>query len=44
MLQTLGVNHPNIDMKVKGASVGVALLIFLGNSSIPVAVLLGVIK
>jgi len=44
MLQTLGVNHPNIDARVKLISMSVALVIFLGNSSIPVAVLLGVIK
>jgi len=44
MLQTLGINHPNIDARVKAASVGTALLIFVGNSSIPVAVMAGIIK
>jgi succinate dehydrogenase / fumarate reductase, cytochrome b subunit len=44
IFQTLGVNHPNIDGRIKLASVAVALVIFLGNSSIPVAVLLGILK
>jgi succinate dehydrogenase / fumarate reductase, cytochrome b subunit len=44
IFQTLGVNHPNIDARTKAASVAVSLIIFLGNSSIPVAVLAGVIK
>jgi len=44
IFQTLGVNHPNIDTRIKVASIAVSLIIFLGNSSIPVAVLAGVIK
>jgi succinate dehydrogenase / fumarate reductase cytochrome b subunit len=44
IFQTLGVNHPNIDGRIKLASFGVSMVIFLGNSSIPVAVLAGVIK
>jgi succinate dehydrogenase / fumarate reductase cytochrome b subunit len=44
IFQTLGVNHPNIDARIKLASIAVSLVIFLGNSSIPVAVLAGVIK
>lgn len=44
IFQTLGVNHPNIDARIKFASVAVSLVIFLGNSSIPVAVLAGIIK
>ncbi len=44
IFQTLGVNHPNIDARIKFASIAVALVIFLGNSSVPVAVLAGIIK
>jgi succinate dehydrogenase / fumarate reductase cytochrome b subunit len=44
IFQTLGVNHPNIDARIKLASVSVAFIIFAGNSSIPVAVLLGLLK
>ncbi|MCB1144041.1 MAG: succinate dehydrogenase cytochrome b subunit [Leptospiraceae bacterium] len=44
VFQTLGWNHPSYDLKVKLVSNGLAVLIFLGNSGIPVSVLAGVIK
>ena len=41
MFQTLGVNHPRYTPMLKNLAKGVATLLFLGFSSIPVAVMLG---
>ena len=43
-LQTLGVNHPAYTPKIKLAASLIAGLIFLGFSSIPVAVMAGVVS
>ncbi len=42
--QSLGLNHPAYTPKLKGAAAAIAVLIFLGFASIPVAVLLGAVK
>jgi succinate dehydrogenase / fumarate reductase, cytochrome b subunit len=44
VFQTIGLNHPSKDAKVKLISNALAFLIFIGNSSIPLAVLAGVVK
>ncbi|MDX1959324.1 MAG: succinate dehydrogenase cytochrome b subunit [Leptospiraceae bacterium] len=44
VFQTIGVNHPNREELFRKASNGLALLIFVGNSSMPLSVLLGLIK
>jgi succinate dehydrogenase / fumarate reductase cytochrome b subunit len=41
MLQTLGINRPKFDAVLRRLSQTVALLIFAGFSSVPVAILLG---
>jgi len=43
MLQTLGFYHPRFTPRIKTAATAIALLVFLGFCSIPVAVLSGVI-
>ncbi len=40
LFQSLGLNHPRWAPLLKGASLVVALVVFIGNSSMPVAVLL----
>jgi len=42
--QTVGVRNPTLAPYLKYASIGLAGLIFIGNSSIPLAVLLGFLK
>ena len=44
MFQSLGVNHPAYNTKLMRAALGITLLITLGNISIPLAVLLGIVK
>lgn len=44
VLQTLGISHPRYDGPVRGAAKGVALAIVLGNCSIPLAILAGLVK
>lgn len=44
IFQTFGVNHPKYDSLVKSISIGISLIIFIGNSSIPVAVLMKLIQ
>ncbi|MEO8662285.1 MAG: succinate dehydrogenase cytochrome b subunit [Bryobacteraceae bacterium] len=44
MFQTLGVNRPGLLPKLKAFAVAFSLLLFLGFSSIPVAVLLGIVR
>lgn len=43
-LQTLGLNHPKYNALRKGAAVVFALLIALGNISIPISVMTGFVK
>ncbi|MCB1179455.1 MAG: succinate dehydrogenase cytochrome b subunit [Leptospiraceae bacterium] len=43
-LQTFGFNSPAIDSKIKLISTGFAVFIFVGYASVPVAILMGVIK
>jgi len=43
VFQTLGWNHPRRETLVRRAGAGLAWLIFLGNTSIPVAVLTGLV-
>jgi succinate dehydrogenase / fumarate reductase cytochrome b subunit len=43
-LQTLGINHPKYNPVIKSLGEGLAILLFLGFSSIPVAVLLGILS
>lgn len=44
MFQTLGLNHPKYAPLIKRAGPGLAIVLFLGYTSIPVAVLLGILK
>jgi succinate dehydrogenase / fumarate reductase cytochrome b subunit len=44
MFQSLGVNHPAYNTKLMRAALGVTVLVTLGNISIPLAVLLGIVK
>lgn len=44
VLQTLGLNHPKIDKKIKTVSAGLATLLFLGYASVPLAIFLNIIK
>lgn len=39
MFQSLGVNHPRFNLWRRGFAVGLAVVVFLGNSIMPVAVL-----
>ena len=44
LLQTLGLSHPRYDRLVRGVAKTIAVVIVLGNCSIPVAVLAGLVK
>ncbi|MEM7181602.1 MAG: succinate dehydrogenase cytochrome b subunit [Spirochaetota bacterium] len=44
LFQTLGVNSPQSDPLLKKVSLVISLLIFVGNTSMPVAVLMDVVK
>jgi succinate dehydrogenase / fumarate reductase cytochrome b subunit len=44
MFQTIGLNHPRYTPKIQAFASGFSLLLFLGFSSIPVAVLLGFVR
>lgn len=41
MFQSLGINHPRFNLWRRGFAVGLAVVVFLGNSIMPVAVLFG---
>lgn len=43
MFQSLGLNHPTYNPRLMRAALGVTLLVTLGNISIPLAVLLGIV-
>ncbi|MEL6181035.1 MAG: succinate:quinone oxidoreductase, partial [Myxococcota bacterium] len=44
MFQTLGLNHPRYRPLITGAGPALAVLVFLGFTSIPIAVQLGIIS
>ncbi len=44
LLQTLGLSHPRYDQRVRGVAKTIAVVIVLGNCSIPMAVLAGLVK
>ena len=44
MFQSLGVNHTAYNKRIMGGALAVTLLITLGNISIPLAVLLGIVR
>ena len=44
MFQSLGMNHPAYNTKLMRAALGITFLVTLGNVSIPLAVLLGIVK
>ena len=44
MFQSLGINHPSYNLRLRRLALGITLLIVLGNISIPLAVLLGVVR
>ena len=41
MFQSLGVNHPRFNVWRRGFAIGLAALVFVGNSIMPLAVMLG---
>jgi succinate dehydrogenase / fumarate reductase, cytochrome b subunit len=43
MFQSLGINHPAYNSRLMKIALGITLLVTLGNISIPVAVLLGIV-
>jgi succinate dehydrogenase / fumarate reductase cytochrome b subunit len=44
IFQTFGVNNRRWDRRIRGLATGLAVLVFVGNASIPVAVLAGGVK
>lgn len=44
LFQTIGVNHPSVTPKIQAFASVFSFLLFLGFSSIPVAVLLGIVR
>ncbi|MCX7999762.1 MAG: succinate dehydrogenase cytochrome b subunit [Leptospiraceae bacterium] len=44
VLQTLGLNHPKIDRKVKVTSTALAAFLFIGYASVPLAIFLNIIQ
>lgn len=44
MFQSIGVNHPRFNAWRKGFAVGLAVLVFVGNSAMPLAVLFGIVS
>jgi succinate dehydrogenase / fumarate reductase cytochrome b subunit len=44
MFQTLGINHNAYNRRIMFAALGITLLVTLGNISIPLAVLLGIVQ
>lgn len=43
-LQSLGLEHPKYNKLVRGAALGLALFVGIGNVSLPIAVLSGIVK
>jgi len=44
LLQTLGINHPRYNGRLRGLAKSIAVVIIVGNCSIPLAVLAGLVK
>ncbi len=44
LFQTLGINHPKFNGLIKMAAPGIAVLVFVGNCSMPIACLAGWVK
>jgi succinate dehydrogenase / fumarate reductase cytochrome b subunit len=44
MFQSLGINHPAYNKRLMGLALGITLFVTLGNISIPLAVLLGIVS
>ncbi|MBL4635664.1 MAG: succinate dehydrogenase cytochrome b subunit [Kofleriaceae bacterium] len=44
LFQTLGINHPKFNGLIKMAAPGIAVLVFIGNVSMPIACLAGWVK
>lgn len=44
MFQTLGLNNPNVNRLLRGLAIASAVVLFLGFSSVPIAVLAGFVK
>jgi succinate dehydrogenase / fumarate reductase cytochrome b subunit len=44
LLQTLGISHPRYDGPLRGVAKSIAVIIVVGNCSIPLAVLAGLVK
>ncbi len=44
LFQTLGINHPKFNGLIKMAAPGIAVLVFIGNCSMPIACLAGWVK
>jgi succinate dehydrogenase / fumarate reductase cytochrome b subunit len=44
VLQTLGVSHPSYNIRLRGFARTLAVIIVVGNCSIPLAVLAGLVK
>ena len=44
MFQSMGINHPRYTPMLKRAAAVVAILIAIGNISIPISVMLGIVK
>jgi len=44
LLQTLGVNHPRYNSRLRGIAKSIAVVIIAGNCSIPLAILAGLVK
>lgn len=41
VFQTLGLSAPSLSDKIKAGAISFALIIFIGNTSIPLSILLG---
>jgi succinate dehydrogenase / fumarate reductase, cytochrome b subunit len=44
MFQSLGINHSAYNARLKGAALAITLVVTLGNISIPLSVLLGIVR
>jgi hypothetical protein len=44
MFQSLGINHPAYNKRLMRTALGITLFVTIGNISIPLAVLLGIVR
>jgi succinate dehydrogenase / fumarate reductase cytochrome b subunit len=44
MFQSLGLNHPSYNLRLRRIALGITLLVVIGNISIPLTVLLGIVR